>query len=98
MPQKNYLWRNNLFLNDNAYALTSSIAPVSYHYQKTNNNASCPPGYVLQQGMGENFTFDHNTISGQGGCLSLWEYILANWAGGMTRTNNIYNIVADPGN
>lgn len=98
MPLKNLLWQNNLFLNGNAFALASTIAPAGYHYTQGNTTAGCPEGYTIQQGTGQNFTFDHNTISGQGGCLSLWEYWLQNLAGGVNRTNNIYNIVTDPGN
>lgn len=97
MPLKNFLWRNNLFLNGNAYALASTMAPAGYHYMQGNTMSGCPFGYTTQQGTGMNFTFDHNTISGQGGCLSLWDWWLQSLIGGLARTNNIYNVVTDPG-
>jgi hypothetical protein len=98
LPIKNIRIHNNLFYNTNAYAQTSPLQPIEAQVQQSNTLTNCPYGKIAQWGgNGQNFVFDHNTIYGQGGCLTWFESVYQTLSTGTMLTNNIYNLVSDPG-
>jgi hypothetical protein len=100
-PIKNWLVRNNLFLNNNAYSSIPHNQSFGYPTKWFNEDVgdtNCPEGYLTNwAGGGQNIVLDHNTVWGQGGCLSVALGIGANIQAGTVYTNNIFNILADPG-
>ena len=91
--------RNNLFLNDNGWAQTAVNQPfASGKVYKQDSTTACPYGHLTAWGgTGLNFVFDHNTVFGQGGCLSLLDWQRNSLSSGLSFTNNIFNLVNDPG-
>ena len=96
-PLKNFLIQNNLALNNNAYAQTPQNMPFSSpgKVYPTNSNGTCPQGILSGWFPQENLIMDHNTVSGQGGCLPYWMTLNEDYPS-MTITNNILNLVNDP--
>ena len=98
-PIKNFFIQNNLFLNNNAYAQVANNQPFrsNGHIMPDRTlGGSCAQGPMLSWANAENFLFDHNTVSGMGGCqpyIVIFEKDLN--TGGFT--NNILNLVYDPG-
>ena len=99
LPIKDILIRNNLFLNDNGWAQTAVNQPfASGKSYKQDSTTACPYGHLTAWGgTGLNFVFDHNTVFGQGGCLSLLDWQRNSLSSGLWLTNNIFNLVNDPG-
>ena len=98
MPIKNIRVHNNLFLNVNGYAQTSPKQPLQAQVQQSNSLSNCPYGRITQwDGNGQNFDFDHNTVYGEAGCLAVFEGIIPTRATGTNFSNNILNLVSDPG-
>jgi hypothetical protein len=98
-PMKNFLVRNNLFINLNEYLNTPVNQPYnSARVYRENVDGSCPDGaFSNWTGSGQNVVLDHNTIWGQGGCLPVFFGMGPDIQSGVTYTNNIYNVVTDPG-
>ena len=96
-PIKNFLIQNNLFLNDNAYANVAQNQPVTSHYAPIaflGNYGTCPQGQLTFLVPMEAFQFDHNTVSGLGGCQPYFSYFNNDYpSGGFT--NNVLNYVQD---
>jgi hypothetical protein len=91
---------NNLFYQDNAYAQTVNTLPPAFGsvVSYANSQGACPYGKILQiGGAGDDFQFDHNTIYGQGGCQTWFYNQFAVLNSGNVFTNNIFNLVSDPG-
>ena len=97
-PFRNAYIHNNLFINNNAYNAVATLVPLQSQITRSNSVISCPYGKGAQWGgNGENFIYDHNTTYGQGGCLTwFWDQFLT-LATGITYTNNVLNLVSDPG-
>jgi hypothetical protein len=98
-PIKNFLIRNNLFVNLNEYANTPVNQPYNsgrvYH---ENIDGNCPDGSFSDwAGSGQNMVFDHNTVRGMGGCLPVFFGFGADIESGLTITNSFFDIVSDPG-
>ena len=94
-PIKNFLIQNNLFLNDNAYANVAQNQPVTAHYPPSSYGYNCPQGQLTFLVQMEAFEFNHNTVSGFGGCQPYFAYFNSDYpSGGFT--NNILNYVLDP--
>ena len=97
-PMKDAYIHNNIFFNNNAYSQTAVNEPLNSVISRSNSTPACPYGKVMQWGAyGQNFIFDHNTIYGQGGCLTWFYDEYTTLATGVTLTNNIFNLVSDPG-
>ena len=97
-PINNVRIHNSLFLNVNGYAQTSAVQPLQAQVQQSNTLANCPYGKITQwNGNGENFDFDHNTVYGEAGCLAWFESVYQALSSFTNLTNNIYNLVSDPG-
>lgn len=94
-PIKNFLVQNNLFYNNNAYTNVPQNQPVAAHYTPVTYPGSCPQGQFASLVQGENFIFDHNTISGLGGCQSFGLYLNSDYSS-MAVTNNFLNYLQDP--
>jgi hypothetical protein len=98
LPQKNIYVHNNLFYNDNAYAQTAALTPLQAVITKTGIGGNCPFGKgVSFGGNGQNFVYDHNTTYGQGGCQTWFYTQFLTLQSGTSFTNNIFNLVSDPG-
>jgi hypothetical protein len=92
--------QNNLFLNINGYAQASTLQPYNIFARvfKDPSSSDCANGYTASLGSGgQNYIFDHNTISGSGGCLPLFYDVTGSLPSTVTITNNILNLVNDPG-
>ncbi len=97
-PIRNFLVQNNLFLNDNPYSLVAHNQPFrsNGHVGPDQTSIACGVGTLLSWVPGESFLFDHNTVSGMGGCQPFLVYYNLDFnSGGFT--NNILNLVNDPG-
>jgi len=95
-PARNYIVRNNLFIDINPYMQTAASQPFGSKVMPDPTNPSyCGHGTLVTWIPGENFLFDHNTVRGQGGCQPLVvNYTFDFPSGGFT--NNILNFVVDP--
>ena len=98
-PIKNFYIHNNLFLNNNAYAQVAQNQPFrsNGHIMPDRTlGGNCAEGTMLTWVNGENFLVDHNTVSGMGGCQPYTVVFDKDLnSGGFT--NNILNLVYDPG-
>lgn len=94
-PIRNFLMQNNLFLNNNSFAQIAQNTPfASALASPDRTNGACAQGALLTYAPGENFLFDHNTVSGQGGCQPFIVYYNSDFnSGGFT--NNVLNFVTD---
>jgi hypothetical protein len=97
-PIKNFLIQNDLFLNNNAYALVAQNQPAhsNGHVVPDPNSISCPQGQMTNYAQGENFAIDHITVWGMGGCQPFFLWYNQD-VGSSGITNSILNLVNDPG-
>lgn len=98
-PIKNFLVRNNLFVNLNEYVNTPVNQPYgSGRVYRENSDGNCPDGsFSSWAGSGQNMVLDHNTVRGIGGCLPVFFGMAGDVESGLTITNNFFDIVSDPG-
>lgn len=96
---QNFKIQNNLFLNMNGYAQSPALQPYNINVRvfKDPSISACANGYVMSLFGGQNLIFDHNTAIGSGGCLPLFWQVSGYLPSTVTMTNNILNIVNDPG-
>ena len=97
-PMKNLIFRNNLSVNANQYNIVPANQPFRSDGTITQNFSSgaCPKGIWNYFAPAENLVFDHNTQTGSGGCQPFFMY-LNNDFPSLTLTNNIFNVILDPG-
>ncbi len=98
-PIKNILVRNNLFLNNNGYSNTAINQPrFTSRTFRQDADLNCPDGQFSNWiGSGQNVVLDHNTVWGMGGCLPAFLGAGPDIESGVQYTNNIFNLVLDPG-
>ena len=97
-PMKNFLFQNDLFLNNNGYAQVQHNLPFKSDGHVINSTASgqCPQGTTSGVSQQENFVWDHVTIIGSGGCQPFWFEGNNDFASGGI-TNSVINILGDTG-